>query len=191
MGLGLEYQDGQTPLDEDEKEGLLIKTIMTHGELDEHEQLNIEKAVGWIIQSKLIMEKILTQNFIKSLHKRMLGEIWSWAGQFRKSEKNIGVELQDLLDDTSFWIKNKTYPPDEIAIRLKHRLVNIHCFANGNGRHSRIMADIIIESIFEQDVFTWNSSNAVRQEEISKKYMTAIREADKGNIIPLIAFARS
>ena len=165
MGLELEYQDGQTPLDEDEKEGLLIKTVTTHGELDEHEQLNIEKAVKWTIQRKLKPEKILTEEFIKILHKKMFGKVWAWAGKFRKSEKNIGVEwikigieLKYLIDDTKYWIENKTYPPDEIAIRFKHRLVNIHCFPNGNGRHSRIMADIIIESIFGKDVFTWNHS---------------------------------
>ena len=198
MGLELEYQDGQTPLDEDEKEGLLIKTVTTHGELDEHEQLNIEKAVKWTIQRKLKPEKILTEEFIKILHKKMFGKVWAWAGEFRKSEKNIGVEwikigieLKYLIDDTKYWIENKTYPPDEIAIRFKHRLVNIHCFPNGNGRHSRIMADIIIESIFGKDVFTWNHSNMVKADETRNKYIAAIKEGDKGNIKPLLEFARN
>ncbi len=196
--MELEYQDGQTPLDEDEKESLLIKTITTHGELDEHEQLNIEKAVQWTIQSRFKPEKILTEEFIKTLHKKMLGEVWTWAGEFRKSEKNIGVEwinigveLKYLIDNTKYWIENKTYPPDEIAIRFKHRLVNIHCFPNGNGRHSRIMADIIIESVFGKDVFTWNQSNMVQADETRKKYIAAIREGDKGNIKPLLEFARN
>ena len=196
--MELEYQDSQTPLDEDEKESLLIKTITTHGELDEHEQLNIEKAVQWTIQSRFKPEKILTEEFIKTLHKKMLGEVWAWAGEFRKSEKNIGVEwinicvkLKYLIDDTKYWIENKTYPPDEIAIRFKHRLVNIHCFPNGNGRHSRIMADIIIESVFGKDVFTWNQSNMVQADETRKKYIAAIREGDKGNIKPLLEFARN
>ena len=198
MGLELEYQDGQTPLDEDEKEGLLIKTVTTHGELDEHEQLNIEKAVKWTIQRKLKPEKILTEEFIKILHKKMFGKVWAWAGEFRKSEKNIGVEwikigieLKYLIDDTKYWIENETYPPDEIAIRFKHRLVNIHCFPNGNGRHSRIMADIIIESIFGKDVFTWNHSNMVKADETRNKYIAAIKEGDKGNIKPLLEFARN
>ena len=196
--MELEYQDGQSPLDEDEKEFLLIKTITTHGELDEHEQLNIEKAVQWTIQSRFKPEKILTEEFIKTIHKKMLGGVWAWAGKFRKSEKNIGVEwinigveLKYLIDDTKYWIENKTYPPDEIAIRFKHRLVNIHCFPNGNGRHSRIMADIIIESIFGKDVFTWNHSNMVQADETRKKYIAAIREGDRGNIKPLLEFARN
>ena len=197
MGLNLDYQDGQTPLNEDEKRGLLINTITTHGELDEHEQLNIEKAVEWTIQTKFKQNKILTEQFIKTLHKQMFGDVWSWAGEFRRSEKNIGVEwikigieLKNLLDDTIYWIENKTFLPDEITIRFKHRLVNIHCFANGNGRHSRLMADIIIESVFEKDLFTWNHSNMVRADETRKKYIDAIKEADNGNIYPLLDFAR-
>lgn len=198
MGLDLKYEDAQTPLSEEEKEGLLIKSITTHGELDEHEQLNIEDAVKWIINTKFKKDKILTEKFIKTLHKKMFGNVWSWAGEFRKSEKNIGVkwvgigtELRTLLNDTNYWIENKTYPPDEIAIRFKHRLVNIHCFPNGNGRHSRIMADIIIESIFAEKIFSWNQSNMVKADETRKEYIRSIREGDKGDINPLIKFARN
>jgi Fic-DOC domain mobile mystery protein B len=198
MGLKFVYQDGQTPLNEDETRGILIKTITTHGELDEHEQLNIENAVQWIIQSTFKMEKILTEEFIKLVHKKMFGQVWTWAGKFRRSEKNIGiewirigVELKYLLDDSKYWIENKTYPPDEIAVRFKHRLVNIHCFPNGNGRHSRIMADIIVESVFARNVFPWNHSNMVKADETRKAYIAAIREADNGNIVPLLDFART
>lgn len=198
MGLEFVYDDGQTPLSEEEKEGLLIKTITTHGELDEYEQLNIEKAIQWLMRQKLKKETILTEEFIKALHKRMLGEVWGWAGEFRRSEKNIGVswirigmDLKVLLDDTLYWMDKNTYTPDEIAIRFKHRLVNIHCFPNGNGRHSRIMADIIIESIFKSPLFSWNHSNMVKADETRKSYINAIREADIGNIEPLMIFARN
>lgn len=198
MGLELVYEDGQTPLSEEEKEGLLIKSITTHGELDEHEQLNIEEAIARIMIMKLKKDRILTEDFIKDLHKKMLGKVWRWAGEFRKSEKNIGVkwinigiDLRTLLGDTDYWIENKTYPPDEIAIRFKHRLVNIHCFPNGNGRHSRIMADIIIESIFGEDIFTWSHSNMGQANETRAEYIRSIREADRGNIESLINFART
>ncbi|OFY98616.1 MAG: cell filamentation protein Fic [Bacteroidetes bacterium RIFCSPLOWO2_12_FULL_31_6] len=198
MGLDLKYEEGQTPLSEEEKEGLLIKSITTHGELDEHEQLNIEDAIKWIINTKFKKDKILTEKFIKTLHKKMLGNVWAWAGEFRKSEKNLGVkwlsigtELRTLLNDTNYWIENETYPHDEIAIRFKHRLVNIHCFPNGNGRHSRIMADIIIESIFAKKIFSWNQSNMVKADETRKEYIRSIREGDKGDIKPLIKFARN
>ena len=198
MGLEFNYKYGQTPLEEEEKEGLKIKTITTQGELDEFEQLNFEKAVEWTIHANLKPEKILTEKFVKDLHKRMYGDVWKWAGGFRRTEKNIGipwiqigVELKNLLDDTKYWIQNKTYSPEEIAIRFKHRIVSIHCFPNGNGRHSRIMADIIMESIFEQEAFTWHQSNMVRADEIRKEYINSLREADNGNIIPLIEFAKN
>ena len=198
MGLELKYEEGQTPLDENEQEGLKIKTITTQEELDEFEQLNIEKAVEWTIRTNLKPEKILTEKFTKDLHKRMYGEVWKWAGEFRRSEKNIGItwtrigiELKNLLDDTKYWIENNTYSPEEIAIRFKHRIVSIHCFPNGNGRHSRLMADIIIESIFGKEVFSWHQSNMVKADEKRKEYIKSLREADNGNIKPLIEFAKN
>ena len=198
MGLELEYKDGQTPLDEEEKEGLKIKSITTQGELDEFEQFNIEKAVEWSIHTKFKTEKILTEKFIKNLHKRMYGDVWKWAGEFRKTEKNIGIpwtqigiELKNLLDDTKYWIENKTFSPEEIAIRFKHRIVSIHCFPNGNGRHSRMMADIIMESIFGKEIFSWHQSNMVKANETRKEYINALRKADNGNIAPLIKFAEN
>lgn len=198
MGLELQYKDGQTPLEEEEKEDLKIKSITKQKELNEFEQLNIEKAVEWMINAKLNHERILNVKFIKDLHKKMYGDVWKWAGEFRKTEKNIGIkwtqigiELKNLIDDTIFWIENKTYSPVEIAIRFKHRIVAIHCFSNGNGRHSRIMADIIIESIFEKEIFTWHQSNMVKGDETRKEYINALKEADNGNIHPLIKFAES
>ena len=123
MGLNLKYADGQTPLDEDEKEGLKINSITTQKELDEFEQLNIEKAVEWTIHTNLKPEKILTEKFIKDLHKKMYGDVWKWAGEFRKSDKNIGInwtqigiEVSDgfvfveLIENTDFNIgRNKVY----------------------------------------------------------------------------------
>ncbi|WP_271855658.1 mobile mystery protein B [Patiriisocius marinus] len=198
MGLDLKYTDGQTPLDENEKEGLKIKSITTQQELDEFEQLNIEKAVEWTIRATLKPEKILTEKFIKDVHKKMYSDVWKWAGEFRKTDKNIGIkwtkigiELKSLIDDTKYWLENKTYPPNEIAIRFKHRIVAIHCFPNGNGRHSRLMADIIIESIFGKEIFSWHKSNMVRANETRKEYIKALREADNGNIKPLIKFAEN
>jgi len=198
MGLEFDYKDGQTPLDEEEKEGLKIKSITTQGELDEFEQLNIEKAVEWTIRTKLKPEKILTEKFIKDLHKRMYSDVWKWAGEFRRTEKNIGIpwtqigiELKNLLDDTKYWIENKTYPPEEVAIRLKHRIVSIHCFPNGNGRHSRMMADIIMESIFGKEIFSWHQSNMVKANETREEYINALKKADNGNIKPLMEFAKN
>ncbi len=198
MGLELNYDKGQTKLDEDEKEGLKIRTITTNKELDEYEQLNIEKALEWTISKRLSSEKLLSEKFVRSLHKKMYGEVWKWAGDFRRTEKNIGVdwfkigiELRTLIGDTKFWIDNGTYPPEEIAIRFKHRLVSIHCFPNGNGRHSRLMADLIIEKVFNQPVFSWGRTNLTEANEIRKDYINALKQGDQGNITPLVRFART
>lgn len=198
MGLEIEYIEGQTPLDEDEKEGILIKSITTRGELDEFEQFNIEKAIEWTLGKKWKPEYILSEDFVKELHKRMFKEVWYWAGEFRKTNKNIGVDkyqigvsVKQLLDDGLFWLKNKTYSEEEFAIRIKHRIVKIHCFPNGNGRHSRLIADIIISQIFGKPVFTWNGTNLNKKGEARSNYLTAIKLADIGDVKPLIIFANS
>lgn len=198
MGLDLDYKDGHTPLEEDEKEGLLIKTITTSGELDEFEQLGVEKANEWLLSRKLDNSKILTEAFVKELHKRMFNDVWKWAGEFRRTNKNlgvdkfmIGIELKNLFDDCRYWIANKTFPEDEIAVRLSHRIVSIHPFANGNGRHSRLIADVLINKGYGKPYFTWGSRNIVRQGEVRTIYIEALREADKLNYNPLIQFARS
>jgi len=198
MGLDLIYIGGQTPLDEDEKEGLLISTIATREELDEFEQQNIEGAIKWSMSKKIKPDKLFTESFIKNVHKRMYNDVWLWAGAFRKTNKSIGVdrwqiaiELKNLLDDAGFWIESNTYSPDEIAIRFKHRIVSIHCFSNGNGRHSRLMADMIIEKIFDRPVFTWGAGNLSKESENRKQYLNALKLADFGNYEALLRFARS
>ncbi|MGK0388075.1 MAG: Fic-DOC domain mobile mystery protein B [Maribacter sp.] len=197
MGLNLKYIDGQTLLAEEDKDGIKIKSITTQSELDEFEQLNIEKAVEWLLRVRLKPDRILTEKFMIDLHKKMFSDVWKWAGKFRKSDTNIGVkwtkigiELKYLIDDAKYWIEHQTYSQEEIAIRFKHRIVSIHCFPNGNGRHSRMMADIIIEFIFTKEIFTWHESNMVDADEIRNSYIAALREADNGNIDPLIQFAK-
>jgi Fic-DOC domain mobile mystery protein B len=198
MGLTIEYVEGQTPLDDNEKEGLRIPSITTREELDEFEQLNIEKAIQWTFGKKISVEQLFSEKFIKELHKRMYGEVWKWAGTFRTSEKNIGIksyliaiDLKLLLDDAIFWKKNNTYNSEELAVRFKHRLVSIHCFANGNGRHSRLMADLIMEKLYNSKFFSWGSANLVKATETRRNYIQAVRKADNNDIRPLILFAKS
>lgn len=198
MGLDYQYNIGQTPLDDDEIEGLLIDSISTQSELDEFEQQNIEEAIKWVFTHSFKKEQILTEKFVQMVHKRMYGNVWAWAGKFRNSEKNIGIkhwtiptELRKLLDDTLYWIDNESYSSDEIALQFKHRIVSIHCFPNRNGRHSRLMADIIIGKVFKQQVFTWGAANLLKQGESRINYLNALRAADVGDIKPLKMFARS
>ena len=198
MGLKIDYIDGQTPLNDEEQDGLLIPSITTREELDEFEQLNIEKAIQWTFGKKWKAEQLFKEKFVKDLHKRMYGEVWKWAGAFRESEKNIGIksylipsELKMLLDDALFWVQNGTYSPEELAIRFKHRLVSIHCFSNGNGRHSRLMADLIMEKVFNATFFSWGSTNLVKANETRTEYIKAVKMADKHDLTPLIDFAKS
>lgn len=198
MGLDADYRDGQTPLDEEEKEGLLIPSIATRGELDEFEQQNIEKALQWTLKRSFRVAEVFSEKFVRSVHQRMYADVWSWAGEFRKTDKNIGIDkwqiathLKYLLDDALYWHANSIYPADELALRFKHRLVSIHCFPNGNGRHSRLMADIIIGKLYKQPVFSWGSAGFYKGDRARTAYLRAIKMADQGDYGPLLAFARS
>jgi Fic-DOC domain mobile mystery protein B len=198
MGLDLDYTNGQTPLDDDEKEGLLIKNITTRGELDEFEQLNIEKAMLWLRTKKFRAEEILSEKFVRELHRRMYASVWKWAGEFRKTDKNIGIDkhriavaLKQLLDDGLYWIHHHSFTQEEIAIRLKHRIVQIHCFANGNGRHSRLLADTMMEKIFHLPPFTWGAANLIKQGDARNTYLKALKKADNGDYSELVTFAKS
>ncbi|RED46567.1 Fic-DOC domain mobile mystery protein B [Winogradskyella eximia] len=200
MGLDkMKLIKGQTALSEEEMEGLLIPTITTREELDEFEQLNIQKAVEWyLINRKFKTDKILTEAFIIGVHKKMLSDVWSWAGKYRTSEKTIGItwyqipiKLRQLLDDCKFWIDNKTYSDEEIAIRFKHELVAIHLFPNGNGRHSRLMGDVVMKHIFNKPKFTWGYKNLVNKSEIRETYINALKKGDDKNFKDLISFAQS
>jgi Fic-DOC domain mobile mystery protein B len=194
MGLILTYWPGETPLDEEEMEGMLVPTIMNRSELDEFEQLNIEHALEGFLRRRISPAKFFSEEGLRSIHKKMFGEVWSWAWEFRHTNKNIGIDkhqiavaLRELCHDALYWLEHETYPPDEFAIRFKHRLVSIHPFPNGNGRHSRMVADLIVTHIFDGQPFTWwkTLGDSARQ-----KYIQALNDADAGDIHTLIVFAK-
>lgn len=194
MTVKLDYPPGATPLDADELSSLIPGHITTQGELNEWEQLNIAQGESWARRQR---KEILNEAFVRQLHKQMFGETWKWAGEFRKSDKNIGVdwltigvELKKLLDDAHYQVEHASYPPDEIAVRFHHRLVAIHPFPNGNGRHARLMADLLVERL-GQPRFTWGSRSLVDANETRQRYIAALQAADAHDIIPLRAFARS
>ena len=198
MGLELEYTEAQTTLDEDEKDGILIRTISTRFELDEFERQNIERAIDWSMRKRFSIDEILSEAFVKKLHKKMFDHTWRWAGEYRKTNKNIGVdkfrigmELQSLLSDCRYWIENEVFSKDEIAIRFKHRMVNIHPFPNGNGRHSRLIADILIEHGFSGQIFSWGGNILTSKSKSRTKYLKALFAADLGDYTSLIQFARN
>jgi len=197
MGLKIDYSSNQTTLDEDEKEGLLIKAITKRQELDEFEQINIERAIDWTLRKRVKTDKILTEKYVCKLHRKMFDQTWKWAGEFRKTNKNIGVdkyqigvELNQVLNDCKYWIDNNIFSPDEIALRLKHRVVKIHPFPNGNGRLSRLLADVLITHGYNRPAFTWGSKRNDTPKTIRKEYLKALFAADDGNYSMLIDFAR-
>lgn len=186
--------DAATPLTPEEREGLIPTYITLRRELNEAEQIGITDADRWAFSRK---RDALDEKFLRNLHKRMFGKVWRWAGQYRTTARNIGVdayrigmELHQLLGDTRYWIENASYPPDEIAVRFHHRLVFIHPFPNGNGRHARLAADLLAVQL-GQPRFTWGRVNLTVPQETRRTYVAALRAADAHDIAPLLAFARS
>tara|TARA_B100001989_G_scaffold246841_1_gene218241 strand:+ start:232 stop:828 length:597 start_codon:yes stop_codon:yes gene_type:complete len=189
-----EPDDANTPLTEEEKEGLIPSYISTRAELNQAEQRNIVKAELWAQSKK---RNPLDVTFLKNLHKRMYNEVWEWAGEFRKSERNIGIdayrissELAQLISDVQYQIDHNSFPPDEIAARFHHRLVLIHPFPNGNGRHSRLATDILLNFLKEEQ-FTWGAGDLTARGDIRSKYIAALRAADNHDYEPLMKFVRS
>lgn len=193
-----ECPPGATPLDPDEANGLIPKHITTQGQLNEWEQINILEAEKWLSRHRVVFETVVNHDFIKKLHQRMFGKTWQWAGEYRRTNKNIGVDwlnisvqLKLLLDDLVYQIENKIYPIDELAARFHHRLVATHPFSNGNGRHARMMADIVLLTQ-QQPRFSWGRQRNLAQASlIRERYIEALRAADRDDYTLLLAFVRS
>jgi Fic-DOC domain mobile mystery protein B len=189
--------DGQTPIDAAEALGLIPSWVATRGDLDRAEQAAIAKALVWARRRRRGAAPLLEERFLKRLHAQMFGDVWRWAGTYRATVKNIGVapadireELAKLLADGQYWIQHETYVPDELALRFHHRLVWIHPFPNGNGRHAREAADLLIEALGGEH-FSWGAGRSGDATAVRAAYIAALRAADAGDIEPLVAFARS
>jgi Fic-DOC domain mobile mystery protein B len=189
-----EDDDANTPLDADEREALIPSYITLRRELNEAEQVNIAAAMKWLRGRK---RDVLDEAFLRELHKRMFGKTWRWAGQYRTTARNIGVDayrigldLAQAIDDTKFWIANNIFSPDEIAIRFSHRLVYIHPFPNGNGRFSRLAGDLLAHQL-GRSFFSWGSQSLVDATRTRRAYVEALRAADAHDYALLVAFARS
>ena len=186
--------DAATPLTPEETRDLIPAHIAYRRELNEAEQENITRAQAWALNRR---RDLLSEKFIQELHRQMLGDVWRWAGKFRTSERNLGipfheipVALRQLLDDTKAWIELQTYPPDEIAVRFHHRLVQIHAFPNGNGRHARLMADLLVMKLGGER-FSWGRESLRDPGAVRQRYIASLQAADNHDLGPLLAFARS
>lgn len=189
-----EDDDANTPLEADEREGLIPSYITLRRELNEAEQANIAAAMKWLSSRK---RDVLDEAFLRTLHKRMFGQVWRWAGEYRLTPRNIGVEawripmdMAQAIDDARYWVSNNTFAPDEIAVRFSHRLVAIHPFPNGNGRFSRLVGDLLARQL-GRPPFTWGRTSLVDAGATRRAYVEALRAADDHEITALLAFART
>ncbi len=194
--MKLDYPEGATPLDPNEMEGLLL-SVSTQKDLNALEKANIRSGVQWAYRSRKLRKFLLSFSGLMLLHQKTFGEVWRWAGIPRTAEKNIGIpphqiseELGKLCADTQYWIENRIFNWDEIAVRFHHRLVFIHSFVNGNGRHARIATDLLLKFNSCKE-FTWGATDLVSESVTRSAYIGALKQADKGDYSKLLAFVRS
>ncbi|MCH2199068.1 MAG: mobile mystery protein B [Flavobacteriales bacterium] len=193
-GTLFDEPEDATPLEDSEKMGLIPAYISTRADLNLAEQKNITDAQIWAFSKR---RDVLNEKFVLDLHRRMFRKVWEWAGTYRATERNIGIEpyriqteLYQLLDDVKYQIEHETYSPTEIAARFHHRLVQIHPFPNGNGRHSRLMTDLLLVSLGEEK-FTWGGGQyLVSKSDVRTKYIAALKAADNHDISLLLEFIR-
>lgn len=186
--------DAATPLTPEERHDLIPSYITNRDQLNEVEQLGIAAADRWAFSRK---RDVLDERFLLSLHRRMFRDVWKWAGALRTTPRNIGVEayqiavdLRQLLDDVRYWATHSTFPPDEIALRFHTRLTWIHPFPNGNGRHARLAADLLIVALGGER-FSWGGRRLIDADALRRTYIAAVRAGDQHDFAPLLAFARS
>lgn len=191
----MEYIEGETPLDPDELEGLRFPHVTMRRELNELEQASIDDGMLWLRRQRRI--DVLSDEFCRRLHEKLFGQVWRWGGRYRRTEKNIGVdpiyigvELRGLFDDARYLVQNGTYQPLEAGVRFHHRLVSIHPFPNGNGRHARIMSDLLLRKLYHTDPIDWaGGQDLQRSNERRYQYIAALRAADGKDYGPLFRFA--
>jgi len=188
--------DGATPLSEDERDGLRLPWVATRDDLNAEEAANIAKAVSARRWRSRSTEQLLDDRALRDLHLAMFGDVWRWAGKYRSTEKNIGsdpdhiaVRVRDLCADATYWFRADD-ALDEAGCRFHHRLVSIHPFANGNGRHARVATDLLMVSVGAAP-FTWGRSTLVRASDTRQAYIASLRSADGGDLEPLMRFVRT
>lgn len=194
--------EGSTPVEEEQRPFLVNSAISTRAELDSAEQSNIFRATLWLDRTKIRTENLLTQHQFQAIHTKMFEDVWLWAGELRKRETNIGgvppreipFKIVDLCRDVQAMLTDTTGIPlskNDVAIRFHHRLVLIHPFVNGNGRHARLVTDKLLTSLGEKK-FTWGRSTFPDRKALRDAYLAALRTADSDyKYEQLLEFVRS
>jgi len=189
-------QPGQTAIDPDELAALIPKHIRLLRELNEFEAANIHQAIKKYFLGRLKKYDLCNPEVLRRLHRDMFDETWKWAGQYRRSNKNLGrdwwlipEEVKKACEDLRYWRDHQIYDPAETAVRFHHRLAVIHPFPNGNGRHARLAADLLIQTAGAKTL-SWGQTKLTKPGDQRNSYISALREADEGNFAPLISFAQ-
>lgn len=192
MTLRIDEGEGTTPLDPDEGQGLIPTHITTLEELNEWEQVNIVRGEHWAFSR--LKGDMLSSAFVRELHRRMFDETWEWAGQYRTTDKNIGIHWREvsvavhkLCEDVSYWLDKHVYEVDEAAARFHYQLAHIHPFPNGNGRHARLMTDTLLRSR-GYSPFTWGGGDLRGSGTVRQDYIAALHSADGHDFNPLFRF---
>jgi len=180
---------GATPLEPDDSADLIPGHLLTRAQLNLWEQQNILAATLWTQRTR---SSALDEGTIRELHRQMFDRTWGWAGTYRHSDKNIGVdwptiavEVRKLVDDGAYWIREGVFTIDEAAVRLHHRLVRIHPFPDGNGRHARLWCDLLMGQS-GRPLIVWQNDRLGTARDARRAYIGALRAADRGDLEPLL-----
>ncbi|RLA29618.1 MAG: mobile mystery protein B [Gammaproteobacteria bacterium] len=184
-----------------DRSGLLLSSSPppSDEDINQAELVGIVEATDWAKKTRLSPNEV---KFWQRLHAQMFGQVWSWAGEWRQHEPNIGVPPQDiqpdmknLQDDLAFWLSEKCdMAALELIARFHHRLVYIHPFSNGNGRWGRLITDVLAARVLGMTPLTWaRGGHGLRDIESDerKKYIATIKAADKGEFGPLMEYLKS
>lgn len=195
----IDEPEGSTPLDPDDMEGLKYAHVTTREQLNELEQANILAGQMWAShRTDLTVDSIFSTDFVLDLHQNLFGDVWKWAGSTRTRELSIGcdplqvrVNLGNFLEDAKLWIQYGHYSNLELCARIQHKLVEIHPFPNGNGRHSRIFTDVVRIFLLEEPPLKWAKGDLANVSDERRAYISCLKEADKGNFAPFVEYLES
>lgn len=193
-----EEPPGATPLEDEELDGLKQSWITTRADLNEAEYDNILDAQNKWYGRKSRLDRLLDDKMVRDLHRDMFGEVWTWAGAYRRTEKTVGIDpihisvsVRNLVEDAKHWFApDSVMDVDAAAVKFHHKLVLIHPFANGNGRHSRLITDLILRAAGALE-FSWGGADLGYEGDVRARYIGALRAADLGDYTDLGEFVRT
>jgi Fic-DOC domain mobile mystery protein B len=203
MALIGAHAPGATPLRPEDVERLRpeLRWVKTLEQLNPLEAANIAECEKWAQTSRLFtLPEFLATTRMERVHREMFDEVWLWAGEIRTHElenafaspaHRVRTDLEVLWGDARYWLEQQSFAPDELAVRLHHRLVKVHPFANGNGRHARLVVDFLLERHFGLERLRWGGMSLGEEGFGRATYISALQRADQNDYQPLLEFCRA